>query len=244
MEIIRLNRIDSTNTYAKNLLAENKITHPCCIVASHQTAGKGMQENKWESEANSNLTFSLICFPGFLKASRQFQLNKAISLSVYDLIKKTLPYDKVSIKWPNDIYIGDKKVAGILIESSVIGPYLNWVVIGIGINVNQVNFPDNLPMAVSLIHFSKRELDRENLLNTYLCLFHKRYVQLADNKHEKIDKAYLKEMFRFGNSSEFIYQGHKITATITGVNEFGWLQIVTTDNRKLECNLKEITFLI
>ncbi len=244
MEIIRLNTIDSTNTYAKKLLAENKIKQACCIVTSNQTSGKGMHENVWKSEPDKNLTFSLIYFPRFLPAAMQFLLNKSVSLSVFDLINNMLPCDKVSIKWPNDIFVGSKKVAGILIETSIIGQNLNWVVIGIGLNVNQKVFSKDLPDAASIIQFSHSEFELETVLNTYIDLFKKRYSQLTEKKYNEIDKEYLEAMFRIGMPSEFIYQQNKITATITGVNEYGWLQLITSENKKLECDMKEIAYVI
>jgi BirA family transcriptional regulator, biotin operon repressor / biotin---[acetyl-CoA-carboxylase] ligase len=244
MEIIHLNIIDSTNTYAKKLLAEKKVKLPCCIVTSNQTAGKGMQDNHWESEPGKNLTFSMICFPDFLSAARQFQFNKSVSLSILDLINGLIPNDKVSIKWPNDIIIDTKKIAGILIETSVIGQHLNWVIIGIGVNVNQKVFSKDLPIAGSLIQFSERELDLNNLLNSYIDLFHKRYDQLSANKNKEIDREYLESLFRIGMPSEYIYRHKKLTATITGVNEFGWLQLITSENEKLECDMKEIAYVI
>jgi BirA family biotin operon repressor/biotin-[acetyl-CoA-carboxylase] ligase len=244
MEIIRLNQTDSTNTYAKKLLAEKKITQPTCIVTSNQTGGKGMQDNKWESKANQNLTFSLICFPEFLPAARQFQLNKAVSLSVFDFLKKMIPNDNISIKWPNDIFVGTLKIGGILIETSITGQKMNWVVTGVGINVNQKEFSSDVPNATSMIHYSGSEFNLDELLNTYICLFHKRYVQLVANKHKDLDKDYLKALFRIWAPSNFVYRQKEIIATITGVNEFGWLQLITSENKTLECDMKEIAYMI
>lgn len=244
MEIIRLNETGSTNTYAKKLLAENKITQSTCIITSSQTNGKGMHSNVWKTDANKNLTFSIICFPNFLHPSRQFQLNKAVSLSVIDLIKKFLPNDNMSVKWPNDIYIGTKKVGGILIETSVIGQKMNWVVVGIGINVNQQKFAEDLPQAASLFHFSKVDFKLDRLLDSYICFFHQRYAQLSANKLDEIDRAYLQSLFRLGKPSKFVYKEKEMIATITGVNEYGWLQLITVDKKKLECEMKEISFVI
>jgi BirA family transcriptional regulator, biotin operon repressor / biotin---[acetyl-CoA-carboxylase] ligase len=244
MEIIRLNEIESTNTYAKRLLAENKISQNTCIITSIQTSGRGMQQNIWESQANKNLTFSIICFPDFLPVARQFQLNKIVSLSVLDLVKKTLSNDNLSVKWPNDIYIGTSKVAGILIETSVVGHKLNWVVIGIGINVNQKEFSTGLPNPISLIHHTGGVIDLYNLLNTYIHLFDKRYTQLIETKTEDVDNEYLNSLFKFGIPSRFIYKEAIIKATIMGVNEYGWLQLVTSENRIIECEMKEIAYVI
>lgn len=244
MEIIRLNETDSTNTYAKQLLAENKVTHATCIVTSNQTSGKGMQQNIWESEAGKNLTFSIICFPHFLAAANQFQLNKVVSLSVFDLLQKTVLTDNMSIKWPNDIYIGNRKAGGILIDASVIGKKMNWVVIGIGLNVNQQKFSKKLPNPTSLIHVTGNELDLDDLLNSYICLFHQRYAQLSANKNTEIDADYIKAMFRFGMPSKFVLRDKELIATITGVNKFGWLQLITSENKKLECEMKEIAYVI
>jgi BirA family transcriptional regulator, biotin operon repressor / biotin---[acetyl-CoA-carboxylase] ligase len=244
MEIIRLNAIGSTNTYAKNLLAENKIVNETCIVTSNQTSGRGMQTNLWESEPNTNLTFSLICFPDFLPPGKQFQLNKVISLSVFDLLQEIIPDDNLSIKWPNDIYIGHKKAAGILIETSIIGQKLKWVVIGIGINVNQSEFSNDLPNPTSLIHFTQSEINLDTLLDNYLKLFDQRYKQLTDKKTEEIDVEYLSALFRSGILSKFVYKGKEIMARITGVNEFGWLRLLTADDKILECEMKEIVFVM
>ena len=244
MEIIRLKTVDSTNTYAKNILKDNKLRETTCIITSNQTSGKGLHKNIWESEANKNLTFSLICFPEFLAASKQFQLNKAVSLSVHDLIKKIIPKADVSIKWPNDILIGTKKVGGILIENTVIGNKLNSVIIGIGINVNQVEFSDNIPYATSLIHFSENEFDLNILLDQYTKMFEKRYNQINSNKIQNINKDYLKALFRLGIPNEFIFRREKIIATITGVNKYGWLELKTNDNKFLECEMKEIIFVL
>ena len=244
MEIIRLNAIESTNTYAKNLLAENKIVNETCIVTSNQTSGRGMQTNRWESEPNKNLTFSLICFPDFLTPGRQFQLNKVVSISVLDLLQQIVPDDKLSIKWPNDIYIGHKKAAGILIETSITGQKLKWVVIGIGINVNQSEFSNDLPNPTSLIHFTQSDINLDTLLDAYLELFDQRYKQLATDKTEELDSEYLRALFRFGVTSKFVYKGIEIKARITGVNEYGWLRLLTADNKTLECEMKEIVFVM
>jgi BirA family transcriptional regulator, biotin operon repressor / biotin---[acetyl-CoA-carboxylase] ligase len=244
MEIIRLKAIESTNTYAKSLLAENKIVKPTCIVTSNQISGRGMLTNRWESEPNKNLTFSLICFPEFLAPGRQFQLNKVVSLSIIDLFRQLIPDDKLSIKWPNDIYIEQNKAAGILIETSIIGQKLKWVVIGIGINVNQNEFSREIPNPISLIHYTKRVLDLDTMIDNYLELFNQRYIQLSTNIATEIDAEYLSVLFRFRVSSKFIYKGNEILARITGVNEYGWLQLISADNKLLECEIKEIVFVM
>lgn len=244
MEIIRLKETTSTNTYAKRLLEDGIIKSQTCVMAYGQTHGKGMQKNIWEAEANKNLTFSIICFPDFLTAASQFELNKMASLSVYDLLKKKLLNEKVSIKWPNDILIENKKVAGILIETSVIGQKLNWVIIGIGININQEEFQPHLPNATSLIHHTGNELILDELLNLYIRLFEERYTQLQKQKFNKINSDYLNAMFRFGIPSKFIYRQNNIIATIEGVNEYGWLQLMTSAKERIECEIKEIVFIL
>jgi len=149
VKIIRLPETKSTNSYAIELLKQDRPKEGSVVITDHQTHGKGTDTNTWESEKGKNLTFSLILYPA-LGADQQFILNKAISLGIYDFLISILPNHKVSIKWPNDLYIGDKKACGILIQNSVLGNKLEYMVAGIGLNVNQILFTSNAPNPISL----------------------------------------------------------------------------------------------
>jgi len=145
---IKLNEVNSTNEYAKVLLSKNKPSEGTVIFAHYQTNGKGQFGKTWKSEKGKNLTFSIILYPNFLEAKRAYSLNQAVSLGLKDCIEsQKIP---VSIKWPNDIYYHDKKLGGLLIENGLVGENINYSIIGIGLNVNQTTFSQEIPNPTSL----------------------------------------------------------------------------------------------
>ena len=146
---IRLNRVNSTNKYAVEMIAKSKPIEGTVISASFQYEGRGQIGRFWESEAEKNITCSTILRPDFLEASDQFQLNIAISLALHDFISHFLDNKDVKIKWPNDIYVGDKKIAGILLQNSLIGKKVNSTIVGTGININQTEFSGDVPNPTS-----------------------------------------------------------------------------------------------
>lgn len=242
MKIIYLDTIDSTNTYAKNMLSENKIRKDCCIAAHEQTAGKGMKNNKWFSEPFKNLTFSLICFTDFLPLTKQFRFNQMVALSVFQFVKTNCKEHEVNIKWPNDIYVGNEKIAGILIETSVMGSKMKYAIIGIGINVNQTEFPAKLPNPTSLSLINSKEYDLAGLLKQFTEIFEHNLQLAKELKFEGFNKEYLKHLYRKDIPAFFYYKKKKINGTIVGVNPNGLLQIETPDNILLECNNKDLEY--
>ncbi len=242
IKIIKIDAIESTNAFAETLLADRKIDSSTCIITNNQTSGKGMGRNKWHSEPNLNLIFSLVYFPDFLLASNQFALNKTVALAVSDLLKQLLDKENIFIKWPNDIYINDKKGAGILIKTSVQYQTINWAIIGIGININQKSFPEYLPNPGSVIQYKKIEIDLDNTLNIFLAIFEKRYNQLKTGQTSLIDREYLNRLYQLNIASDYIVRGEKIKATIKGVNQFGWLQLLTDKGNTIECEVKQLKF--
>ena len=139
---VKLKEIDSTNNYLKNLLSNYEpVAEGTVIMADYQFAGRGQHENKWQSKAGENLTFSIYLKPNFLHPNLQFYLNKSISLGVSDCITQLIQED-CYIKWPNDIFVNNSKIGGILIENTLRGNLLKDSVIGIGLNINQKHFED------------------------------------------------------------------------------------------------------
>jgi len=234
MKIIRKKNIGSTNAYAEQQISEGKLKEPCCIITKCQSAGKGQGSNKWLSEAGKNLTFSMVCFPDFLPAEKQYYLNKAVALSVFEFIAELVPDKSVSIKWPNDIYIGDQKTAGILIQAAIQKDKMKYAIIGIGINVNQEQFPEHLPNPASIIQHTKTKTDLDSAIKRFLDIYQAHYEMIKNNMITETDRDYLHALYRFGQRSVFEYEGKRICATINGVNEYGWLQL-TTDNGNMLC---------
>ena len=243
-KIIRVKSVESTNDYALSLYRKGmQLSDGTIVITDTQTAGKGLDKNRWESEPGKNLTFSVCLFPHFLPVERQFELNKAVSLGIFDFVSEMVPDEKVTIKWPNDIYINDEKVAGILISNTVKGDILDFTVAGIGINVNQTRFLSDAPNPVSLISFLKKELSLKECLSLVCGKLDERYGQLRAGRFYQLDAGYLRSLYRLNELHNFKYKDKKISAMITGVSKYGHLQLTTSVGEKLECDLKEISFL-
>lgn len=232
----------STNLLALEMLSKGRPDEGLVIITDHQTQGKGMDTNQWESEKGKNLTFSLVLYPPFA-ADRQFLLNKAISLGIYGFLQSQLPEQKVTIKWPNDIYIGDKKACGILIQNSVIGNRLEYVIVGIGLNINQTVFTSNAPNPVSMKMITAKEYNQEELLQVLLQSVFERYSQLKQGANRIIESDYSKALYRIMEWHEYRVKGILVKARITGTNLYGQLMLETEAEAILVCDLKEIKFL-
>ena len=241
--IIRLPETASTNTYAIEMLSKARPDEGCVIITGHQTSGKGMDSNAWESEKGKNLTFSLILYPSF-GADRQFILNKAISLAIYDFLKSELPGQSISIKWPNDIYIGDRKACGILIQNSVIGNRLDYVVVGIGLNVNQTLFVSDAPNPVSMKMTGGMEYDLNLALRKLLISIFKRYAQVKPDTNRKIENEFHSALYRMMEWHDYLLRGSRVKARITGTNAYGQLMLETETDTILVCDIKEVKFVL
>ena len=141
--IERIDQLESTNNYAASLLLTKRLPDGSIIVTNSQIGGRGQGSNKWESEPDRNLTFSIILYPDFVEITKQFEISKAISLGVADFLQSHV--NDVSIKWPNDIYIRKAKVAGILLEYSIRRSRISSCIVGIGLNINQIKFLSDAP---------------------------------------------------------------------------------------------------
>ncbi len=164
-EPLWLDSCGSTNT---ELAAMPDAPHGFVVATREQTAGRGQRGNTWEAQPGANLTFSLLLRPGGIPAARQFEMSMLVSLGIADALDGLLSEsgcdERIAIKWPNDIYIGDRKLCGILIENSLAGSAIDRAIAGIGINVNQRRFLSDAPNPVSLVEFTGRELPLEETL--------------------------------------------------------------------------------
>lgn len=242
--LIRLKSVDSTNQYAVSLINQQKAVNGMVITACEQTSGKGQDQNRWESKAGENLTISILIQPKGLLPARQFMLNKITSLAVSDFVGNQLNAEDVRIKWPNDIYTCDKKIAGILINNTIEGQEITWSVIGIGININQTVFESNAPNPVSLKQISGKNYNLDECLQQVCEAFDFRFTQLHNKLYELIDSEYLGALYRSGIFADYVFRNKILKARITGIGEFGHLQIETADGDQLDCDMKEISFVI
>ncbi len=239
--IIKKERVSSTNDFAKKLARTENISDFTVVFAYEQLIGKGQKHNSWHSEAGKNLTFSIITYPGFIKAQDQFYLSKIISLGIVEYLNKQKKGFK--IKWPNDIYYQDKKICGILIENTISGSQIKNSVIGIGLNMNQSVFPDYLPDAVSLSMITDEFYILEEELQTLLSFLFKKYKSLEKLSFKEIDKMYHKDLYRINQMSDYKDSNGKFKGKINGTLPEGKLIIQTENNEIRMYNFKEVEFL-
>ncbi len=222
--LLRYNSLDSTNIAAQQLLSQqNKPIEGTTIIAEQQTEGKGQRGNSWQSPSGQNLLSSYILYPKQLLPKQQFNLNIIASLAVLDLIQE-IGITNASIKWPNDIYIKDKKVAGILIQNNIAGSQIAATIIGIGLNVNQTKFDPALPNPTSLQNELGKTLDKEATFSLLCSTLEKRYLQSKSKRGmEEMLSNYTALMYRFGEVAQFLIDGSSQPGIITGVDEHGKL---------------------
>jgi len=238
--IERIQEIGSTNNYAAARLLTKRLPEGTVFVADSQVDGRGQASNTWESEPNKNLTFSILLYPDFLEISRQFELSKVISLGVADLLKERT--DQVSIKWPNDIYIGKGKVAGILIENSIKINKISSSIVGIGLNINQKIFTGNAPNPVSLSQFTGEDYDLEELLSDFCAKIDTRYHQLRKGEFGLIDGDYINLLYQLGSWSPYSDEKGDYEGRILGVDQIGRLMIETRAGKINKYQFKEVIF--
>jgi BirA family transcriptional regulator, biotin operon repressor / biotin---[acetyl-CoA-carboxylase] ligase len=238
--IISLKRVDSTNNYARLLIDNNELTDETVICTAFQQQGRGQQNNSWESEAGKNLTFTLVLFTKYLKAEKQFYLAQTISIGIVNFLKS----HKIDaqIKWPNDIYEGERKIAGILIENSILNDTLIYSLVGIGLNVNQQNFSSNLSNVQSMKNVTLKEYDLNELLNQLLIKLKIQVERLRKNEYVRLKNDYIRLLYKFDRISQFSVNGKIFSGKIIDVEENGQLLILTDKGKKLGFMFKEVQF--
>lgn len=239
-QLIYLPQCDSTNLEAQDLLSKNKATEGCVIIAGAQNRGRGQHGNIWEAEPGKNLTLSVILKPDFLLVQQQFLLNIAVSLAVLDVAKEFLP-DNLKVKWPNDIYYGNKKLGGILIHNTVSGHLLQHSIVGIGLNVNQISFSyDN---AISFAQVAGTSFLLPVVVQRLLELLEVRYLQLKAQKNDELQAAYLQNLYRFQEEHDFLIDSTITRGRILGVDNNGRLRL-EVQGQMQHFDLKQIQYII
>lgn len=229
----------STNDTAR----EKCYSHGDVIVARCQTAGRGQRGNSWSSEEGRNLMLSVVLQPSFLEAGRQFSLLQCAALAVADML--ALYGLDPRIKWTNDIYIGDRKIVGILMEQSVRGGFLERCVVGIGINVNQRTFEEWVPNPTSMVLETGEESDLREVLGRLCEALGRRYGQLCSGEFETVSADYHRIMYRLGRKSRFVLpDGGSVSGTVRGVRPTGELVVEFEDGKVDDFLFGDIRFVI
>jgi BirA family biotin operon repressor/biotin-[acetyl-CoA-carboxylase] ligase len=242
-ETLWYSETESTNDLAHNAI-ENNAANGSVFTTDNQTRGRGQRNNGWESEPSKNLTFSIVLYPEFLKIEEQFLLSKAISIAVVDFLKECRLTAK--IKWPNDIYVGNKKITGILIEHSITAKTIKSSIVGVGFNLNQKIFLSDAPNPTSVLIELNREteLDREKSLQRLLFLFEQRYKALMMRDFANIEKDYSAHLYRNDGFYPYVSNENKFSAKILGISNIGELILETEHGEQKKFGFKEISFVI
>lgn len=233
--------LDSTNAYLQRKQAEIDIRN-WVVSADEQTAGKGMGSNGWESVTGQNLTFSLALDMGFLPAERQFLLSETVPLGIMEVLNTILPSERLFVKWPNDIIFDGRKLAGILINSTIKTNMMDVSIIGIGLNVNQMQFKDwpTHPISLKMITGKTYVLQplMEQIVERILIK-----VQQLQSTPAVIEQEYLKRLFRYRTWADYEVGGKVLRLFMTGIDPFGRLQLVDEQQTLHRYEIKEIKFL-
>ena len=240
-KIHHIERVDSTNKYAFALCKRGEANEGEVFVTKEQFKGRGYQKNFWLSDPGKNLTFSLVIRPHFILPAQQFAITQFISLAILDQLKKLLPSETITIKWPNDIYIYEKKVCGVLVQNTITGNTYDYAIIGVGLNVNQKDFPVELPNPTSLNNYFKSQLNLRELLIDLLGSVNRRYEQLKYSP-ESLKEVYLQHLYRFNVMSEFKDANGRFLGEIRGIGDFGELLITDDAGHLRKYNFKEVEF--
>lgn len=234
--------LPSTNSYALDLLKKSKLPEGTIVYTNYQSAGKGYSDNKWESEDGKNLLISIILYPSFVKPEDQFFISMAVSLGVCDFLMRYIP--ECSIKWPNDIWVKNDKIAGLLLESSLSENQIEVTVAGIGLNINQKKFLSNAPNPVSLNQLTGEFYDLSSSLEKLSADLDKRYKQLIGGNWEEIKKEYVSKLYRLNEWHKFRDKNGYFTGRVLTVGDFGRLLIERKTGGKSEYSFKETEFIL
>lgn len=226
MDIYHIDITDSTNLEARRMLAQSTVKQPFAIFANYQTSGRGQGDHTWSSTRGKNLTVSITIKPQ-IKATNQFYLTALTSISILQTVEEIIAnthqvYDtqRVKIKWINDVYVGDNKIAGILISNDIVNDIIDNSIIGIGLNVNQTEFPADIPNPTSLKKETGKEYEIEHILDLLLKKFESNIV-LFKNTPDTLRELYIKHLYKFNEPHFYTISGKKELISIKGIDEFG-----------------------
>ena len=249
-KVIHISETDSTNGYFREISCHSDAN--MVVVAEYQTAGKGCGSNTWESERGKNLTFSVLLHPTEIRASWQFRISEAVSVALCETLERYFrplsPSDsspdsgeqEVTIKWPNDIYVGDRKICGILIENRLKGSTITDSIVGIGLNVNQRVFLSDAPNPVSIYQLTGEETDREALLETFL----RELPKAFEMEPEALAEAYRSRLYRREGMHRFQDDQGVFEAKVLNVLDDGRLVLLDAEGKARIYAFKEVQFVI
>ena len=236
-KVMEVEETASTNTLAEEL--RPGLEDRTVVLTYRQTRGRGQVGNCWESEPGKNISMTVVLKPNGLSAGRQFAVSMAVALGVRDFVSLHVP--DCTVKWPNDVYVGDKKVAGILIEHTVMGREVAASLCGVGLNVNQERFWSDAPNPVSLRQLTGREFSLKEVLGGLLSVLERRLNGLFD--FEGLERDFRAALYRREGVHRWADEEGEFQASVAGINEFGQLLLRETSGRERVYSFKEVRYL-
>lgn len=239
---VGLPKVDSTNAFLAGLIhaapAEGTV-----VFSAHQTQGRGQQGNTWLSEPDQNIACSVLLHPRFLSPAKIFQLNKAVALALAQALQSLLPGQEILIKWPNDILLNRRKVAGILLENQLGSTMVINSIVGFGVNVNQTKFGEGYGQPISMASAAGQEFELQMVLERILEQLEGRYLALRAGKTEALEHDYLHLLYGFQEEIPLMIDGERKMAMPVGVDTSGRLA-VQVDGGMRYFGIKEIAFIL
>jgi len=241
-EIKLLDKCTSTNSLLlEKLNSGEAIPNFYTIYTMYQSSGYGQIGNKWESEDGKNLLFSTTLHPEGVKPSEQFFISEAIAIAVAESLDKYI--SEVVVKWPNDIYWRDKKIAGILIENNLSSATIKDCVIGVGLNVNQEVFYSDAPNPVSLYNITKKKFDIKTILEEIISNFKRLYSEGLSNR-DALHTKYIERLYRYKKDACYLDAAGTFYGKISFVEADGHLNILDTNGNNRRYAFKEVSYII
>lgn len=237
--IYHINNTTSTNDEARG----ESYCHMDVIWSEHQTSGRGQRGHTWHSTEGENLTFSVVLHPTFLPIAEQFLLSEVVALALVDAMAE---YGiECRIKWTNDIYARDSKLVGVLIEHSLSGDTLARTIVGVGLNVNQTEFPSDLPNPTSMALQRNTTFEREEVLRCFMRKLEDWYDVLSSGDKQLVECSYVSRMYHLSEEHPYMLpSGEIVRASIRGVKPSGELRLEYPDGTLREYAFKEIEFVL
>lgn len=233
--------VDSTNNYLRELKEQHELSEGTVILSDFQSMGKGRGRNAWYSGKGLNILMSVLLYPK-IPATKLFYLTEIASLAITDMLK--VIGIAAEIKWPNDIYVQDKKIAGILIENVFSSDIIESSIIGIGLNVNETEFPSDLPNPVSVKSAGGKENNRNNLVKKLLEAFKSRYEQFLGGQLSALHIDYNALLYRKNKQCNFVFRGRNFQSTILLVKENGEIILQNADGEQRKYAFGELEMLL
>ena len=241
--VIAMAETSSTNTELKQRQLKKPLPEGSIVMADFQTHGRGQAGNTWYSGKGNNLLFSFLLYPHSVMAKDQFIISRIVSLALKNMLDTYIV--GVTIKWPNDIYWNNKKIAGMLIENSLTGQHIDFTIVGIGLDVNEEEFPKELPNPISMKQITGITYDRKEVLTAFFREFFLLYRALQIGEVDSIEHEYMKHLYRNDNPHWFEDKDGRFKATIKNVMSTGHLVLETfPDKEERIYAFKEVTFVM